>query len=147
MIKYIGSKRVLVPTIVDVVRSLPEVRSVVDFFSGTSRVGTALKGNGYQVIANDLMTYAHLLGTCYVEVDRGDVEDDARTVLAELDALPGRAGYFTETFCRRSRFVQPKNGARIDAMREAIEAMVLAPGLRAVAIVSLMEGRGDFWLE
>ena len=37
-----------------------------------------------------------------------------------LAALPGRAGYFTETFCLQSRFFQPKNGARVDAIREAI---------------------------
>ena len=28
-------------------------------------------------------------------------------------------GYFTQTFCEKSRFFQPKNGARIDAIREA----------------------------
>ena len=41
--------------------------------------------------------------------------------LAELDAAPGVDGYFTETFCVQSRFFQPHNGARIDAIRDAIE--------------------------
>ena len=62
MIKYIGSKRVLVDPIVEVVRSLPDVRSVVDYFSGTSRVGHALKRAGYQVHANDWMAYGPRIG-------------------------------------------------------------------------------------
>ena len=37
--------------------------------------------------------------------------------VAELNAVPGEPGYVTETFCERSRFFQPANGARIDAVR------------------------------
>lgn len=139
MIKYIGSKRVLVPAIVEVIRSLPEVKSVVDFFSGTSRVGHALKERGYRVIANDFMSYAHALATCYVQADRENVIDDAQQLIAEFNALPGAPGYFTETFCIRSRFFQPKNGARVDAIREAIAERHLDPELEAVLLVSLME--------
>ncbi|HUV11396.1 MAG TPA: hypothetical protein VMX12_10495 [Acidimicrobiia bacterium] len=36
-------------------------------------------------------------------------------MIGGLNALPGRPGYFTETFYERSRFVDPKNGVRIDA--------------------------------
>ena len=139
MIKYIGSKRVLVPAITALVRSLPEVRSVLDLFSGTSRVGHALKGAGYQVIANDHNAYAATLARCYVEADREDVLDDVQKLVRELNALPGRPGYFTETFCVRSRFFQPKNGERVDAIREAIAKKGLPPELEAVMLVSLME--------
>ncbi|MCX7934778.1 MAG: DNA adenine methylase, partial [Planctomycetota bacterium] len=48
-------------------------------------------------------------------------------------------GYFTETFCVRSRFFQPKNGERIDAIRERIAELALPPELEAVLLVSLME--------
>ncbi|MBM4022859.1 MAG: DNA methyltransferase [Planctomycetes bacterium] len=139
MIKYIGSKRMLVPAIVEIVRSLPDVTTVVDLFSGTSRVGHALKAAGYRVTANDHNAYAATLARCYVESDRDEVLGDAERLLAELDALPGREGWFTETFCRRSRFFQPKNGARIDAIREAIAQQRLPAGLEAVLLVSLME--------
>ena len=60
-------------------------------------------------------------------------------IIHELNALPGQAGYFTETFCERSRFFQPKNGARIDAIREFIESKDFEPELKAVLLVSLME--------
>lgn len=139
MIKYLGSKRVLIPAIRSVVESLPGVSSVVDFFSGTSRVGHALKRAGYRVIANDLLTYAHTLATCYVRADREDIIADASRLLDEFSRLRGSPGYFTETFCERSRFFQPRNGERIDAIREAIERKDLAPELKAVCLVSLME--------
>ena len=139
MIKYLGSKRVLVPILVEAVRELPGVRTVLDVFSGTSRVGHGLKKAGFEVRANDHNAYAHTLAQCYVAADRDRVEERATRLLAELQDTPARAGYFTETFCERSRFFQPKNGARIDAIRDRIEAMDLPPDLRAVALVSLME--------
>lgn len=139
MIKYIGSKRTLVPLIREVVAGLPDIRSVADLFSGTSRVGHALKAQDVRVIANDHNAYAATLARCYVQADREDVIGDAERLLAELGRLPGRPGYFTETFCERSRFFQPRNGARIDAIRDAIAAKGLPPELEAVVLVSLME--------
>jgi adenine-specific DNA-methyltransferase len=139
VIKYLGSKRRLVPAVLDVVRSLPGVRTVVDLFSGTSRVGHALKRAGYRVLANDHNAYAVALAGCYVRADRDDVLRDAERLLRDLDRLPGRAGWFTDTFCVRSRFLQPRNGERVDAIRDAIAARGLEPDLEAVLLVSLME--------
>jgi adenine-specific DNA-methyltransferase len=140
LIKYLGSKRTLLPAIVSVMRDLgPDVRSVIDLFSGTSRVGHALKSAGYQVFSNDVNAYAHTLATCYVQADRDAIERDARKLIAEFQSLPGRPGYFTETFCEKSRFFQPKNGARVDAIRDEIERKGLDPELKAVVLVSLME--------
>jgi len=139
MIKYLGSKRLLIPHIVNVVRSFEGVRTVADFFSGTSRVGHALKKNGYRVLANDHLAYAHALATCYVETDVDDVAGPAVRLISEFNALRGRPGYFTETFCEASKFFQPKNGARVDAIREAISRKNLPSNLEAVMLVSLME--------
>ncbi len=139
MIKYIGSKRVLLPAIVEIVRGLPDVATVFDAFSGTARVGHALKAAGYRLIANDHNAYAATLARCYVEADREAVLADAERLVAEFNALPGQPGWFTETYCRQSRFFQPKNGERIDAIREAIAAQGLPPELEAVMLVSLME--------
>lgn len=139
MIKYIGSKRVLLPVIAGVVGDVPEAASVLDLFSGTSRVGHMLKAAGYRVTANDHNTYAATLARCYVQTDREDVLDDVHKLISEFSALPGRAGYFTETFCERSRFLHPKNGERVDAIREAIAAKHLSPELESVLLVSLME--------
>ncbi|MEM9458780.1 MAG: DNA adenine methylase [Myxococcota bacterium] len=139
MIKYLGSKRVLVPKLVELVQQLPEIHTFLDVFSGTARVGHAMKAAGLRVRANDHNAYAHVLAQCYVAADRQSVEEPARRLLAELQALPPRPGYVTETFCERARYFQPKNGARIDAIRDRIEALSLPPDLRAVVLVSLME--------
>ena len=45
MIKYLGSKRTLVPVIGAVVSALP-VRSAADVFAGTTRVGQEPTGYG-----------------------------------------------------------------------------------------------------
>ncbi|HEY8376417.1 MAG TPA: DNA adenine methylase [Nannocystis sp.] len=139
MIKYLGSKRLLIPAILDVVRGLPGVRTVLDLFSGTSRVGHALKAAGYRVLANDHNAYAEALARCYVQADREDVLADATRLIAELNALPGEPGYVTRTFCEEARFFQPKNGARIDAIRRAIADKHLDPELEAVLLVALIE--------
>lgn len=139
MIKYIGSKRVLVPDLVSVTGAIQPTGSVIDLFSGTSRVGHALKARGYRVLANDHNAYAETLGMCYVAADREEHERDASRLIREFNALPGRAGYFTDVFCERSRFFQPKNGARVDAIRDEIERKGLPPELKAVLLVSLME--------
>ncbi len=138
MIKYIGSKRTLVPTLVGVIGGLSGARSVIDLFSGTSRVGHGLKAAGLRVVANDHNAYAATLARCYVAADAAD-HADAAAQLAALSALPGAPGYFTRTFCEESRFFQPHNGARIDAIRTAIDGMSLSEERRAVLLVSLME--------
>ncbi len=150
MIKYLGSKRTLLPLIVEVVAAVARGlhrgesahASVLDLFSGTARVGHALKRAGHQVIANDHNAYAHALAACYVQADAGDVLEDARRIVREFNEMRdirAVSGYFTETFCVQSRFFQPKNGQRIDAIRDAIARKGLEPELEAVMLVSLME--------
>src|SRR5262249_10902343 len=139
LIKYLGSKRTLLPRIAAAIEAVPGARTVADLFSGTSRVGHALKARGYRVLANDQLAYAHALARCYVEADREEVERPASRLLAQLGRLRGSPGWFTATFCERSRFFQPRNGERIDAIREAIARKALPPDLEAVLLVSLME--------
>ena len=139
MIKYIGSKRVLVPALVEAVCALPQVKSVLDVFSGTARVGHALKAAGLQVTTNDHNAYAHALGCCYVQADATRHEQSARALLAELATTKPQAGWFTATFCERARYFHPDNGARIEAIRERIDTLELDHDLRAIALVSLME--------
>ena len=140
MIKYIGSKRALLDPIKAAVSTLlPERGTVCDLFSGTARVGHALKGQGFRVWSNDHNAYAHTLATAYVQADREVWAERAQAVLTDLSATPPSEGWFTKTFCEDARFFHPSNGARIDAMRDRIEVMGLEPELKAIAMVSLME--------
>ncbi len=138
MIKYIGSKRTLVPTIASIVAQLP-VRTACDLFAGTTRVGQAFRRLGLEVHSNDLATYSEALGLTYV-VAGADVDRlRLATLVAELNALPGRDGYFTEAFCRQARYVQPENGRRIDAIRDRIDELVLTPVERGILLTALLE--------
>ncbi len=140
MIKYIGSKRLLLPRILDAVRAAaPPGATVADLFSGTARVGRALKAAGYRVLANDHNAYAHALATGHVQADAERWAETARRILDDLSHLPGRAGWFTETYCVRSRYLHPANGERIEAMRDAIAALSPEPELEAVLLTSLLE--------
>jgi adenine-specific DNA-methyltransferase len=139
MIKYLGSKRILVPAIVELVKSLPRVSTVLDLFSGTSRVGHALKHAGYCVMANDHNAYAATLGRCYVQADKDEIIGSVTKLIRELNAVPGEDGYFTKTFCEESHFFQPKNGRRVDGIRRVIEEKSLDPEVKSVLLASLME--------
>ena len=139
MIKYLGSKRTLLPDIVALTKGAPDVRRVVDLFSGTSRVGHALKRAGYAVTANDHNEYAYTLAQCYVAADGLKWRARAEALLKELAQAPPCSDWFTNTYCKEARFFQPHNGARVEGIRNRIEELDLEPELRAIALVSLME--------
>lgn len=140
MIKYIGSKRRLVPQIVRLVEAIPGAHTLLDLFTGTTRVAQGLKRAGYFVTANDLASYSEVLASTYIATDAAAVDELALTaMIAELNALPGRRGYFTRTFCEEARFVQPANGMRVDAIRARIEALQVSPGTRAILLTALLE--------
>jgi adenine-specific DNA-methyltransferase len=140
MIKYLGSKRQLIPQILEVVRThCPEARSVLDLFSGTSRVGKAFKGLGYQVFANDHNHYAFHLARCYVATDKEELPENFAKIIEHLNGLKGIHGFFTENYSLKSRFFHPKNGERIDAIRLEIENLDINEKFRSVLLVSLME--------
>ena len=139
MIKYIGSKRRLVP-VLGAIATVADARTALDLFTGTTRVAQELKRRGAHVTAVDTARYAEVFAQCYVALD-GDVADAAaiEAALDDLMARPGVDGYFTDTFCVPSRFVQPDNGRRIDAMRDAIERDYRDSWLYPVLLTSLIE--------
>lgn len=121
-IKYLGSKRRLVPVIGRIARAV-DARTALDLFTGTTRVAQELKLGGARVTAVDRARYASVFAESAIATDASRLDLDALDAeLAALDALPGAPGYVTETFCHTARFFRPENGARIDAIREAIEA-------------------------
>ncbi len=143
MIKYIGSKRSLLPWIVgtiEEIRRLEKVNTVVDLFSGSSRVGHALKAKGFEVAANDINTYAFVLAQALVEADaRAYDQKRVSRILHELMQVVPVAGWFTKATCEDARYFQPKNGAKIEAIREEVEKKYSSdPLLKAVLLTSLL---------
>jgi len=139
MIKYIGSKRRLVP-VLGVVTEAVAARTALDLFTGTTRVAQELKRRGAVVTAVDTARYSDVFARCYIGTDATDVDkDELADAVAGLDALPGTPGYFTDTFCVRSRYLQPHNGARVDAIRDAIERDHAGSSLYPILLTSLIE--------
>ncbi len=140
MIKYLGSKRKLVPRIVALAQAIPGARSALDLFTGTTRVAQGLKGAGFTVTANDLASYSEVLAQAYIAADASRVDAAGiEAMIAELNALPGERGYFTQTFCEEARFVQPQNGMRVDAIRARIETITADTTERAILLTALLE--------
>tara|TARA_B100000446_G_scaffold63923_1_gene60566 strand:+ start:136 stop:1203 length:1068 start_codon:yes stop_codon:yes gene_type:complete len=139
VIKYLGSKRRLVPVLGGLFEA-SGARTALDLFTGTTRVAQEFKRLGGLVTAVDSARYAEVFARCYVvadadEVDRGEVAE----ALGRLADLPGEPGYFTDTFCEQSRFFQPFNGARIDAVRNVLEAEFADSPLFPILLTSLIE--------
>jgi adenine-specific DNA-methyltransferase len=139
VIKYLGSKRRLVPHLVALVSAIPGARTVLDLFTGTTRVAQGLKSAGFTVTANDLASYSAVLAEAFIATDAADVPlEGLERMLAELDALPGVRGYCTATFCEEARYFQPMNGMRIDAIRRAIDALDVTASERAILLAALI---------
>ncbi|MHB8293859.1 MAG: DNA adenine methylase [Acidimicrobiales bacterium] len=138
MIKYIGSKRRLVPVLGDLL-TLSGAETALDLFTGTTRVAQEFKRRGANVTAVDTARYSEVFAQCHIATDADLVgKDDLREALQYLSNLPGRPGYFTETFCVQSRYFQPFNGERADAIRDALQLEFAGSSLYPVLLTSLI---------
>lgn len=145
MVKYLGSKRRLIEQIVAACAAgapgaCPDrPGTAIDLFSGTARVGMALKGAGWRVVCNDHTAFAHALAVAHVQADPERVARLAQPHVDAMNALAPAPGWFTRTYCERSRFIHPDNGARIDACRAYLAGLDADDEVRAVLTTSLIE--------
>ena len=122
MIKYLGSKRALMP-VLETFFAASKATTAVDLFTGTTRVAAAMKQLGMRVTAIDTASYSEVFSQTFIELDAtGKDISELADAVKSLNALSGTSGYFTEVFCEKARYFQPKNGQRIDTIRSAIEA-------------------------
>ena len=73
VIKYLGSKRRLVPVLSEICRAAG-ARTALDLFTGTTRVAQAFKAQGVHVTAVDSARYAHVFARTYVEADAASTD-------------------------------------------------------------------------
>lgn len=145
-IKYSGSKRALLPKILEVIGSL-NVEHVLDGFSGSTRVSQALAKSGYKVTANDCSVWSGVLNTCYL---KGENTGELRDKLQYLNTLPGRDGWFTEHYGGydyQGSAVQPDgkkrpwqvhNTRKLDAIRPEIDRIAESEVEKSVLLTSLI---------
>lgn len=139
MIKYLGSKRTLLPVILEITEII-KPQQAVDMFTGTTRVAQGFKALGIHTSANDIASYSKILSDCCIKTDVTDINiSELEDIIDDLMQTAPYVGYFTETFCEKSRFFQPKNGGRIDAIRNRIENEYADTSFYPILLTSLME--------
>jgi adenine-specific DNA-methyltransferase len=139
-IKYTGSKLKLIPHIVHSIEGL-EVKSVLDGFTGTTRVAQAFAQLGYDTTCNDISEWSEVFGNCYL-LSR---KDDAyyQDIIDMLNGLPGYDGWFTELYGGSDdggkRPFQVHNTRKLDAIRDRIDELGLEWVDKCVILTSLIK--------
>jgi len=146
-VKYAGSKLKLLPYILRLLKKV-DAKTVLDGFSGTTRVSQALAKSGYQVLSNDIAVWSEVFGTCYLLNKKTRAE--YQELIEHLNAVRPVDGWFTEHYGGQpngGRAIQADglkkpwqvhNTRKLDAVREEIDRLSLPPVDKAVALTSLI---------
>lgn len=139
-IKYAGSKLKLLPDILQMVAQV-NPQTILDGFSGSTRVSQAFAQQGYRVVANDSAVWSQVFANCYLKSTQSMRHYDA--LLKHLNALPEKEGWFTQHYGgepkgSEKRPWQSHNTRKLDAIREEIDLLALPQDEKAVALTSLI---------
>jgi len=139
-IKYAGSKLKILPYIIQVLAELKGVTTVLDGFSGSTRVSQAFGRLGYNTTANDIAVWSEVFATCYLKSAKSD--QYYQDILDYLNNLKGYDGWFTENYGGEvgeiKRPFQAKNTRKLDAIRDEIDVLNLAWEDKCVILTSLI---------
>ncbi|MCL2346706.1 MAG: DNA adenine methylase [Planctomycetaceae bacterium] len=146
-IKYAGSKLKLLSRILQLIGGT-EAKTVLDGFSGSTRVSQALAQSGYRVTANDAAVWSKVLATCYLKNEKEPKE--YIPLIDHLNAVPPQDGWFSEHYgglpndgssIQHDGLKKPwqlHNTRKLDGIREEIDRLNLNEVERCVALTSLM---------
>lgn len=146
-IKYAGSKLKLLPYILSLASKV-KAQTILDGFSGTTRVSQAFAKRGYKVFCSDIAVWSEIFGICYLlnKKERREYQD----LIDHLNSLPPIDGWFTQHYGGQpnggssiqsdglKKPWQIHNTRKLDAIREEIEKLSLSPVEKAVALTSLI---------
>jgi len=139
-IKYAGSKLKIIPYILESIKDL-EIKTVLDGFSGSTRVSQALAQAGYDVTSNDVSHWSEVCAKCFLLHNKD--KQFYQKILDELNALKGHDGWFTanyggEEIMETKMPFQKKNTQKLDAIRDRIEELDLNDIDKSVILTSLL---------
>ncbi len=148
-IKYAGSKLKLIPQILQLAKKV-DAKTILDGFSGTTRVSQAFAKLGYTVVCNDIASWSEVLGTCYLLNTKP--RSEYQPLIDHLNTIPSIDGWFTEHYGGHANTGsaiqadglkkpwQLHNTRKLDAIRQEIENLKLDKVEKAVALTSLILG-------
>ncbi|MCS7077109.1 MAG: DNA adenine methylase [Bacteroidia bacterium] len=139
-VKYIGSKLKILPYIFNIISGI-EIDSVLDGFSGSTRVSQAFAKVGLKTTANDISLWSETFAKAYLLNIKKPSEYDE--LIDHLNSLKGYEGWFSEHYGgtpdnKEKRPFQLKNTKKLDAIRDEIDSLNLDEITKAVALTSLI---------
>lgn len=138
-IKYTGSKLKIIPYILDTIADL-KCNSILDAFSGTTRVSQAFAKQGFRTTSNDLSVWSEVFATCYLLSNKED--EFYQKYLDYLNNLEGKRGWFTDNYGGdingAKRPFQIHNTMKLDAIRDEIDNLNLEWVDKCVLLTSLI---------
>lgn len=125
-VKYIGSKRTLVPYILDAVKNI-EPTTVIDVFTGTTRVAQAFRKSGWNVVSSDLSWASEAYANLFLMTTPDEIPILEQKV-DYLNNIEGYSDWITKSYCDVRgekdsviRTWRPMNGEKSDAIRNQID--------------------------
>ncbi len=139
-IKYTGSKLKLIPFISSLISDL-KIETVLDGFSGSTRVSQAFAQKGFRTTSNDVAVWSETLATAYLL--NTHPASYYQPLIDHLNSLRGYEGWFTQQYGAThlhgvKRPFQLKNTQKLDAIRDEIDKLNLNRIEKAVALTSLV---------
>lgn len=138
-IKYAGSKLKIIPYILESIKGL-EIKTVLDGFSGSTRVSQAFAQAGYDVASNDIAYWSEVCAKCFLLHNKD--EEYYQNILNKLNSLKGYKGWFTTHYGGKAmdakKLFQIKNTKKLDAIRDRIEELKLNDIDKSVILTSLL---------
>ena len=130
-VKYIGSKASLVDIIYSFVAEhlpLASNTTLIDVFTGTTRVAQAFRSKGWQVATSDLSWASEAYSHAFI-LRTADSGAKVPQFIDTLRALEPKSGWITTNYCDVVsasggvvKMWKPTNGQKADAMRDQIAA-------------------------
>jgi adenine-specific DNA-methyltransferase len=128
-VKYIGSKAALIGEIQNFIAGFllaGAEKTLIDVFTGTTRVGQAFRSKGWKVISSDLSWASEAYANAFL---LRTAASGARIpeLIGKLKALPPAADWITHSYCDVVteeggvvKMWMPENGRKADAIRNTI---------------------------
>ena len=139
-IKYAGSKLKILPHIVNIVSDL-QVKTVLDGFSGSTRVSQAFAQMGLNTTSSDISVWSETFAKCYLLNQKPATY--YQELINHLNRLQGYEGWFSEHYGAveagtHKKPFQLKNTKKVDAIRDEIDRLNLPEIEKAVLLTSLI---------
>ncbi len=149
MIKYTGSKLKLLPYILKIIKKV-NPNSVLDAFSGSTRISQELAKLNYIVYSNDIAFYSYILNQCFL-LNKKE-KSYYQNLIDHLNNVNPSYGWYSENYggCQDNEFsigndglkkpFQLKNTMKLDGIRNEIDSLKLDDIDKQVQLTSLMLG-------